>query len=147
VNISDSAMVLDGDSIQQSLAAIFDQTQLTTTNHRKNCVSLYKIHVRVSHTAINSKSGTSADLKFVGEQYFGDAFIDMINRILVVKKGTSTADRTVKFVGEYVKYVNEKGMLFSIYSLQLGSPCIPPSVRRKDQEFTQPVTYRYHRRG
>jgi condensin complex subunit 3 len=95
------------DDLQHSLATIFNQTQLTIANHRKNCVSLYKIHLQAGEITRKVKDG--AAVKLVGERLFGDAFIDMVTRILVVKKGPATADRTVKFIGEYVKFVNEKG--------------------------------------
>ena len=48
-------------------------------------------------------------MKLIGERAFEDAFIDMVNHVLHVKKGLAQADRVVKFVGGYVRFMNEKG--------------------------------------
>ncbi|RDB27802.1 Condensin complex subunit 3 [Hypsizygus marmoreus] len=94
------------ETLPESLAGIFDQAQLTLANHRKNCVALYKLHVHAGAVTQSAKNGAS--VKLVGERAFGDAFIDMVSRVLVVKKGPATADRIVRFVGAYVKFMNEK---------------------------------------
>ncbi|KAF8069093.1 nuclear condensing complex subunit [Lyophyllum atratum] len=94
------------EKIPESLAVIFDQAQLTLANHRKNCVALYKLHHQAGAITQPAKNGTA--LKLVGERKFGDAFVDMVNRVLVVKKGPATADRVVRFVGSYVKFTTEK---------------------------------------
>jgi condensin complex subunit 3 len=102
-----SASVLD--RLQELLAAIFDQAQLSLANHRKNCVALYKLHHQAGTITQLVKNDTV--LKLVGERKFGDVFIGLVNRVLVVKKGPATADRIVRFVGSYVKFMNEKGAL------------------------------------
>jgi len=94
--------------LQESIAAIFDQAQITLANHRKNCVALYKLHQQTATVTQPSKKENM--IRLVGERAFGDAFIDMVNRVLVVKKGPVTADRVVRFVGSYVKFMNEKGV-------------------------------------
>ena len=94
--------------LQEFIAAIFDQVQLTLANHRKNCVALYKLHQQAA--AITQPSKRDNVIKLVGEISFGDVFINMVNRVLVVKKGPPTADRVVRFVGSYVKFMNEKGV-------------------------------------
>jgi hypothetical protein len=48
-------------------------------------------------------------IRFVGERAFEDCFIDMVNRVLVVKKGISVADRVVKFVAGYIEFLNAQG--------------------------------------
>lgn len=94
--------------LPEYIAAIFDQAQLTLANHRKNCVALYKLHQQAA--AVTQPSKNNNVIKLVGERAFGDSFVDMINRVLVTKKGPATADRIVKFVGSYVKFMNEKGV-------------------------------------
>lgn len=93
-----------------NIASTFNQAQTSLANHRKNCVSLCKLHHQASRVKQSAKNGTA--VKLVGERAFGDVFIDMVNRVLVVKKGPATADRIVKFVGSYVKYLNEKGAFY-----------------------------------
>ncbi|KAJ7635072.1 nuclear condensing complex subunit [Roridomyces roridus] len=91
------------ESIQQSLAAIFDQAQTSLANHKKNCVALYKIHLKSSEK--NSKSKKRPDQ---GQAAFLAAFLDMVSRVVAVKKGTAAVDRIIKFVAQYVLFVNEK---------------------------------------
>ncbi|KAK2461192.1 hypothetical protein APHAL10511_006719 [Amanita phalloides] len=100
---SKSATILH--ELPERVAAIFDQSQISLASHRKNCVALHKIHVQASAIVKNGNA-----TKLVGERAFGNAFIDMITRVLVVKKGPATADRIVKFVGTYVKFMNEKAV-------------------------------------
>ncbi|PFH49330.1 hypothetical protein AMATHDRAFT_76233 [Amanita thiersii Skay4041] len=99
-----SAAILE--SLTERVAAIFDQAQSSLANHKKNSVALYKIHIQAGGVTESIKSGKAT--KLIGERAFGDAFISMITRVLVVKKGPATADRVVKFVGAYVKFMNEK---------------------------------------
>jgi condensin complex subunit 3 len=109
------------DNLQDSISVIFDQGQASAANHRKNCVALHKIHAQAC--AITQSIGKS--LKLVGERVFGDVFIDMINRVVVVKKGSPAADRTVKFIGFYVRFINEKGAYRSDYAFRLNSQADP----------------------
>ncbi|KAJ2934154.1 hypothetical protein H1R20_g2926, partial [Candolleomyces eurysporus] len=100
---------IDLDTVHEAIATIFDQVQTSLANHKKNCVALYKLHLRAAEVAIptKKKNGTTTT-KFVGERAFADAFLDMLNRVLDMKKGPAAADRIVKFVGSYVQYLNEK---------------------------------------
>jgi len=95
------------EELESQIAQRFEETQSSLANHRKNCVALYKLHAQASKVVKPGKNGKPDQL--VGEELFGDIFIDMINRVMVVKKG-SCADRIVKFVGAYVKFVNDKGV-------------------------------------
>jgi condensin complex subunit 3 len=92
-------------SIPFLLAPIFDQVQNTVANHRKNLVSLRNIQEQCSGIT----EATPKGLKAIGEKAFNAVFIDMVNRILVVKKGVAVADRVVKFVANYVTYTTEQG--------------------------------------
>ncbi len=50
-------------------------------------------------------------IKLVGEKAFNAMFLDMVGRVLTVKKGVTVADRIVQFVGKYVAYTTEQGRL------------------------------------
>ncbi|KAJ7485781.1 nuclear condensing complex subunit [Mycena latifolia] len=93
------------ESLQASLAAIFDQAQTSLANHRKNCVALYKIHVKASAvpTEKSKKKAPAAD-----QTTFIAVFLDMLSRVVIVKKGPATVDRIIKFAAQYVRFVNEK---------------------------------------
>ncbi|KAA1474990.1 ARM repeat-containing protein [Dentipellis sp. KUC8613] len=82
----------------------FDQAQSSMATHQKNFIALHKVHAEVATITEEVHSG----MKLVGERAFEDGFIEMINRVLVIKKGTTVADRIVKFVGGYIKFLNAK---------------------------------------
>ncbi|KAL4079677.1 nuclear condensing complex subunit [Scleroderma citrinum] len=87
------------ETLSASIPRIFDQAQNTTANHQKNVVALYKIHIDAATFTESVHNGRS--IKLTGERLFEDAFIDMF-------KGISQAERIVKFVGAYTKYMNEQ---------------------------------------
>lgn len=96
------------ETLRQSIPKIFEQAQVSTANHQKNYVALSKLHHEAAAHTESINNGES--LKLVGEKAFEDLFVDMVMRILPVKKGTTVVDRLVKFIGGYVKFINEKGM-------------------------------------
>ena len=95
------------DTIITAFPKIFEQVQNTTANHQKNRVALHKLHKEASAHVQSVQNGKG--IKLIGERVFEDAFIDMVNHVLHVKKGVPLADRVVKFVGGYVRFMNEKG--------------------------------------
>lgn len=95
------------ESLPFLIGPIFDQVQNTVANHRKNLVSLRNIQEQCSGITADGPKG----LRAIGEKAFNAAFIDMVNRILPVKKGVAVADRAVKFVASYVAYTTEQGQL------------------------------------
>lgn len=101
---------LNLEDLYDSIANIFDQAQVSLANHKKNCVALYKLHTKAAAITQPAKKGNG--LRLVGEKAFQDVFVDMVNRVLVVKKGPANADRIVKYVGSYVMFMNEKGVIW-----------------------------------
>ncbi|WVQ70731.1 hypothetical protein IAR50_000253 [Cryptococcus sp. DSM 104548] len=91
------------DTLPGLLPPIFDQVQQTTANHRKNIVHLHKIQEQCAALTEETPRGT----KLVGEKAFNTTFMDMVSRVLPVKKGVAVADRVVKFVASYVAYSTE----------------------------------------
>ena len=94
-------------ALPDSLPKIFDQVQVSTANHQKNFVALNKIHTAAAQVTESSKNGV--DIQLTGEKEFEDVFIEMVIRILPLKKGTAVVDRVVKFVAGYIKFIGEKG--------------------------------------
>ncbi|KAL0578384.1 chromosome condensation complex Condensin, subunit G [Marasmius crinis-equi] len=119
------------EDIPSQIAAKFDEAQSSVANHRKNCVALYKLHVQASRIIQPAKKGKAVEL--IGENTFDDAFVDMVNRVLDVKKG-AFADRIVKFVGAYVKFVNEK--VAEEKAAQDAGPSDSASTQNRDDEET-----------
>ncbi|KAI0363430.1 ARM repeat-containing protein [Pilatotrama ljubarskyi] len=98
----------DLDSLNDALPQIFDQAQSTAASHQKNFVALYKLH---SHAAaITQPVDNGKSLKLTGERAFEDLFHDMIIRVLPLKKGTTVADRIVKFTAGYTKFITDKNL-------------------------------------
>ncbi|CAK5265065.1 unnamed protein product [Mycena citricolor] len=75
--------------LREQLSGIFDQVQTSLANHRKNYVALHKIHSKAEQ----------------GD--FVEVFLECVSRIMSLKKGPAV-DRVGKFIGGYVKFVNEK---------------------------------------
>ncbi|OBZ79993.1 Condensin complex subunit 3 [Grifola frondosa] len=94
------------EALPDSIPRIFNQVQLSAANHRKNCIALHRLHVQAAEVTKTAKNGTSMEL--TGEDLFGDVFIDMVARILAVKKGPPTVERVIKFIGAYAKFLAEK---------------------------------------
>lgn len=97
----------DLESLRNALPKIFDQAQNTTANHQKNYVALYKLQADAATHTESVQNGKS--IKLTGEREFEECIIDMLSRALPVKKGNSVADRTLKFIGGYTKFVTGKG--------------------------------------
>jgi condensin complex subunit 3 len=93
------------DTLPSLVPPIFDQAQHTTANHRKNVVALRKIQESCASLVETTTKGT----KLVGEKAFNGVFIDMVNRVLPVRKGVAVADRVVKFIATYVAYSTKQG--------------------------------------
>ncbi|CCA67302.1 related to condensin complex subunit 3 [Serendipita indica DSM 11827] len=97
-------VAIDSDDVEEKVSSIFQQVQANVASHKKNMVQLHKLHVQCSqHT-----QPTAQGLRLVGEKVFNSAFREMICHVLPLKRGTTVADRVVRFVGTYVKYLGEK---------------------------------------
>ncbi|KAF9008698.1 nuclear condensing complex subunit [Cyathus striatus] len=89
-----------------AIPKIFDQVQLSTANHQKNFVALYKLHAEAAQYTEIVYNGRG--VKLVGERAFEDVFQRMLILVFPQKKGVAQAERIVKFVGGYTKFINEK---------------------------------------
>lgn len=98
---------MDIEELPELIAPIFQQAQFSLANHRKNVVSLHKLHEQAAQ--ITQTLGKGKGIQLTGEAAFSKAFISMVNRILPIKKGVSQADKSVKFVAAFVRYTSEKG--------------------------------------
>jgi condensin complex subunit 3 len=61
------------------------------------------------------KKGKRELVKLTGEKQFQDTFKLVLVKVLPLKKGESTGDRIIKFVGGYIRYINEQGQTFFLY--------------------------------
>lgn len=104
-------------TLEQSVPRIFNQVQDSTANHKKNYVALHKIQVELAEHMEELQKGKL--VKLTGERMFQDKFIYMLCKALPLKKGIGSADRTVKFVAGYVKFINEKGAVYWRFYLRM----------------------------
>lgn len=102
------------DSVREQVSAIvpkiLDQAQISIANHQKNLVALYKLQTEAAQYTESVRRGQG--VRLIGERIFEQVVLQMLTRVLPVKKGATQADRVVKFVGGFIKFVNEKGELF-----------------------------------
>ncbi|KAF8906012.1 nuclear condensing complex subunit [Gymnopilus junonius] len=96
---------------QQGFAVrrIFDQAQISYANHRKNHVALFKLHTEYAAHKEFLNKGRS--MKLTGERQFERLFHHLVLCVLPMKKGVVSADRIVKFIAGYIKFINEKADL------------------------------------
>lgn len=116
------------DSLPTDIPKIFAQVQLTSANHQKNYVALYKLQTEAAKITESVQNGRS--IKLVGERAFEDTLLSMLSRALPIKKGESVADRVIKFIGGYTKFINEKGVFselhrFGVTPLACGTSLSP----------------------
>lgn len=107
---------LDIEELPELIAPIFQQAQFSLANHRKNVVSLHKLHEQAAQ--VTQTLGKGKGLQLTGEAAFNKAFISMVNRILPIKKGVSQADKSIKFVAAFVRYTSEKGEVVDVTCLR-----------------------------
>ncbi|CAE6436074.1 unnamed protein product [Rhizoctonia solani] len=86
---------------------IFQQVQASTANHNKNCVALAKLFSGCAgiYEEVQSRGG---GIRLTGEKGFQLMFARMVNNVLPIKKGISNADRVIRFIGSFVKYITDK---------------------------------------
>ncbi|CCM04766.1 uncharacterized protein FIBRA_06956 [Fibroporia radiculosa] len=96
----------DLESLKSSVPKIFEQAQNTAANHQKNFIALYKLQADAATHTESVQNGRS--VKLTGERAFEEIVLVMLSRVLPLKKGTTVADRVIKFVGGYTKFINEK---------------------------------------
>ncbi len=78
------------ESFLDEIPSIFQDAQRSLATHRKNAAALRKIIQR------NCKNEEN-------EQLFIKEFFRNLNKILVIKKGQIAADRSLKFIVEFIK--------------------------------------------
>ncbi|KIS72037.1 condensin subunit YCG1 [Mycosarcoma maydis] len=92
-------------ALHASIPPHFQQAQHSLANHRKNIVSLHRIHLKVSSIVEPASDGR---VRPIGEKVFNEIFVGCLDRVLPVKKGVPNADRVCKFVAGYVTYAQEQ---------------------------------------
>lgn len=98
------------DKVTAAIPRILDQAQVSTANHQKNLVALYKVQTEAAQYTESVRRGK--EVRLVGERIFEEMILSMLMLVLPVKKGTAPADRIIKFISGYIKFVHEKGTVY-----------------------------------
>lgn len=85
-------------SVHAQLPPHFQDAQHSLASHRKNTVSLFRLHAAAARVTEQTDRGT----RLVGEKVFNECFLQCLDRVLALKRGVSNADRTCKFVAAYI---------------------------------------------
>lgn len=99
----------DLESLGAALPKIFDQAQNHLANHQKNFIALYKLQCDAAAIVSPVQHGKST--KLTGEKAFETTFDDVLLRILPHKKGTTVADKSIRFIAGYARFITEKSAL------------------------------------
>ncbi|KAJ1031134.1 hypothetical protein NDA18_002353 [Ustilago nuda] len=91
--------------LHTSIPPHFQQAQQSLANHRKNIVSLHRIHQKVASIIEPASDGR---VRPIGEKVFNQVLFGCLDRVLPIKKGVPNADRVCKFVAGYVIYAQEQ---------------------------------------
>ena len=91
-------------ALPASIPPHFQEAQHTLHNHRKNIVSLHRIHLKAANVTEKTPKGT----RLIGEKAFNEVFFGCLDRVLHIKKGVQNADRICKFVAAYAVYAQEQ---------------------------------------
>jgi condensin complex subunit 3 len=89
------------------LANALEQSQRTASNHRKNINIVYKLFQQCS--LIVEKLANGRGTRLSGEKAFIDTLKENgINRVLVVKRGVTEADRVIRFICAFISHATEQ---------------------------------------
>lgn len=94
--------------LRKQICSVFADTQKTTAGHRKLVVNLRKIQEKCCYESSQTKDGKSTD-EF-NEEEFNAEIARCVLRILMIKKSESAGERTIKFLGQFLKHASDKGM-------------------------------------
>lgn len=86
------------DTLRTDIPHIFQESQKTAANHRKNAIKLRKIQEQCSE--LNGENGEAA---------FNKEFIRNLNVVLAIKKKEPAADKVIQFVSSFILCTREKG--------------------------------------
>ena len=97
-------------ALHARIASVFGGAQLNVASHRKLAVSLRKVQEAcIHHGGVDSKK--AADVSHFTERDFNEEFVRSILQVLCVKKSEGVGDKTVRFVGQFLKHASDCGSL------------------------------------
>jgi condensin complex subunit 3 len=93
--------------LRTQVSSIFRDAQRTTASHRKLVINLRKIQEACCYEPTSKKKNKTGAEDF-DEQQFTYEFTRCVLRVMPVKKSESVGERSVRFVGLFLRHANEK---------------------------------------
>ncbi|OAA59356.1 Armadillo-type fold protein [Cordyceps fumosorosea ARSEF 2679] len=91
--------------LRLKISPIFRDAQRNTATHRKLAVTLRKIHEACCYETPDQKTTTDSDFD---EKAFNTEFIRCALKIMPVKKTEGVGEKSIRFIGFYLRHSNEK---------------------------------------
>lgn len=91
--------------LRPKVCAIFKDAQKTTATHRKLAVNLRKLQESCCYEPAGPKKQSPGDFS---EEEFNNEFVRCVLRIMPVKKSEGVGEKTVKFIGLFLRYASDK---------------------------------------
>ncbi|KAM4062215.1 nuclear condensing complex subunit [Hirsutella rhossiliensis] len=92
-------------ALRTQTCAVFRDAQRTTATHRKLAINLRKIHESCCYEPTSKSSTPSSEFD---EATFNKEFVRCVLRIMPVRKAESVGERSIRFVGFYLRHANDK---------------------------------------
>ncbi|KAI2463936.1 condensin subunit Cnd3 [Annulohypoxylon bovei var. microspora] len=91
--------------LRTQICAIFRDAQKTTATHRKLVVNLRKVHEACCYEPTRPKKAVPTDFH---ESDFNNEFSRCVLRTMPVKKSEGVGEKTIRFVGLFLRHANDK---------------------------------------
>jgi condensin complex subunit 3 len=106
-------------SLRERVCVIFSDAQRGAVTQRKSAVNLRKIQELCCYETPNPRKHAFAeDAGQYDEADFNEEVGRCALRVLAVKKSEPVGDRLIRFLGLFLKYASEKGLLNTLRSMR-----------------------------
>jgi condensin complex subunit 3 len=96
-------------TLRSQICTIFKDAQKTTASHRKLVVNLRKIHESCCYEPTRPKKpAAAAPVEDFDEDDFNTEFSRCVMRAMPVKKSESVGEKTIRFVGLFLRHASDK---------------------------------------
>ncbi|KAK8022014.1 ARM repeat-containing protein [Apiospora rasikravindrae] len=101
-------------ALRTQICAVFKDAQRTTATHRKLVVNLRKIHESCCYEPPSRPAGKGSNKSQAPEsddfeeEDFNTEFTRCVLRVMPVKKSESVGEKTIRFVGLFLRHANDK---------------------------------------
>lgn len=91
--------------LRTQVATVFRDAQRNTATHRKSAVTLRKLQEACCYEPTTAKKTAAADFD---EEAFNTEFVRCVLRVMPVKKSESVGEKTIRFVGVFMRHSIDK---------------------------------------